>query len=290
MTETTLTPTLVEPDDGFTLRLQRKPESIVAEARLCADSLIAAVKRNNWVQRFGGRDHLFFEAWAFLATMYRCTPRTVETRFVQIGDVCGYEATAECFHVPSGIVISRGDSMCLNDEDNWSMRPIYEYNAQTRRREHTGERPVPLFQLRSMAQTRAQAKALKSCFSWIVAMAGYAPTPVEDMSGSEASASVAGSASAPASVNQAEATASPSHMQAPRETRAPEASSGNGRGLITGKQASRIWALGFSAGLDKKLVGHILNSFGFQRAEEVSVERYDEICAAIENAAQPQGK
>ena len=139
--------------------------------------LIAAVKRNNWVQKFGGRDHLFFEAWSFLASMYRVTPRTRETRLVQIGDVTGYEAFAEAFHVPSGIVIGAADSMCLDDEDNWDVRPTYEWDAQTRQKVRTGERPVPLFQLRSMSQTRAQAKALKGPFSWIVAMA-YAPTPV----------------------------------------------------------------------------------------------------------------
>jgi hypothetical protein len=263
-----LTPTIVEPDDGFTLRLQRKPEVIVAEARLCADALIAAVKRNGWVQKFGGRDHLFFEAWSFLASMYRVTPRTCETRLVQIGEVTGYEAFAEAFHVPSGIVIGKADSMCLDDEENWDMRPVYEYDEQLKKRVQVGERPVPLFQLRSMAQTRAQAKALKGPFSWIVAMAGYAPTPAEEMGGRRT----------PSGEGQP--------IQQPREKTQPAAENGNGHGAktITGKQASRIWAIGFSQGVDKKIIGQILRAHGFERAEDVTTDKYEEIIAAVENA------
>lgn len=271
-----LTPTLVEPEDGFTLRLMRKPDAIIAEARLCGDALVAAVKRNGWVQKFGGRDHLFFEAWAFLAAMYRVTPRTRETRLVQIGDVTGYEAVAEAFHVPSGIVISSADSMCLDDEDNWSVRPTYQWDKDTRQKVQTGERPVPLFQLRSMAQTRAQAKALKGPFSWIIAMAGYAPTPAEDMTRDRSEESQA----APREMPQ-------TAPQPPRERQQqPEAttdSNGSAR-TITGKQASRIWALGFSQGLDKKITSQILKGFGFDRAEEVTAEQYEAVCAAVENA------
>lgn len=281
-----VTQALADIDDGFSLRLQRKPEAIVAEARLCADALIAAVRRNGWVQKFGGRDHLFFEAWAFLAAMYRVTPRTRETRVVQLGDVVGFEATAEAFHVPSGIVIGVADAMCMNDEDNWSSRPVYEFDPKQRRKVQTGERQVPLFQLRSMAQTRAQAKALKGPFSWIVAMAGYAPVAAEEMV-REGSAETAGAPSPTqqnAPIASQNAPAQPTQSEQPRERAEAQPDAGNGKRTITGKQASRIWALGFSQGVDKKLTGQILQGFGFQRAEEVTVDKYEEVCAAVENA------
>src|SRR5215469_6162092 len=261
-------PVIVEPDDGFTLRLGRKPEAIVAEATLCADALLGAVRRNQWAQKFGNREHLFFEAWSFLAAMYRVTPRIKETRLVQTGDVIGYEATAEAFHVPSGIVISSADAMCLNDEDNWSSRPEYEWDAEQRKRVQVGEKPVPLFQLRSMAQTRAMSKALKGPFSWVVAMAGYAPTPAEEMRETRQAAGPMPS-KAPA---------------APREQQPePPAKETSGPARITGKQASRLWAIGFSASVDKKLIGQVLASYGFERAEHVTVDRYEELCGAIEN-------
>ena len=46
-----------------------------------------------------------------------------------------------------------------------------------------GEVAVPLFQLRSMAQTRACAKALRNVLAWVVVLAGYRPTPAEELDG-----------------------------------------------------------------------------------------------------------
>jgi hypothetical protein len=73
--------------------------------------------------------------------------------------------------------------MCLNDEERWSTRPKYEW--QDGKRIRMGEEIVPLFQLRSMAQTRACAKALRNVFAWVVVLAGYKPTPAEEMTGHE---------------------------------------------------------------------------------------------------------
>jgi hypothetical protein len=277
---TVITQALADVDDGFSLRLQRKPEAIVAEARLCADALIAAVKRNGWVQKFGGRDHLFFEAWAFLAAMYRVTPRTRDTRIVQIGDVIGYECTAEAFHVPSGIVIGTADAMCLNDEDNWSARPTYEWDQRSRKKVQTGERQVPLFQLRSMAQTRAQAKALKGPFSWVVAMAGFAPVAAEEMTNEP----IASARAPEPTVQQAPALRQTAPEATPSASQVETSGAAGPPRLITGKQASRIWALGFSQGVDKKLTAAVLQGFGFARAEDVTVDQYEAVCAAVENA------
>ena len=47
------------------------------------------------------------------------------------------------------------------DESNWSSKP--------------------LFQLKSMAQTRACAKALRNVLAWVVVLAGYTPAPAEEM-------------------------------------------------------------------------------------------------------------
>ena len=97
--------------------------------------------------------------------------------------------------------IGRAESMCLSDEDNWGEVPVYEWedeigengkkvwDAEKKRykgkRVQKGTKAKPLFQLRSMAQTRAEAKALKGVFSWVVVLAGYQPTPAEEMTGNE---------------------------------------------------------------------------------------------------------
>jgi hypothetical protein len=51
----------------------------------------------------------------------------------------------------------------MRDEKNWATKPE--------------------FQLRSMAQTRACAKALRNAFAWIPVLAGYEGTPAEEMDG-----------------------------------------------------------------------------------------------------------
>jgi hypothetical protein len=62
-----------------------------------------------------------------------------------------------------GRVISAAEAMCMRDEPKWTSKPE--------------------FQLRSMAQTRASAKALRNVLAWVVVMAGLKPTPAEEMDG-----------------------------------------------------------------------------------------------------------
>jgi hypothetical protein len=246
-----------QSDDAFSLRVARKPEAMVAEAALCANALLAAVRKNNWAQKFGGKEHLFFEAWSFLSSMYRVTPRIRETRLVQIGDVLGYEAFAEAFHIPSQTVISTAEAMCLNDEDNWSLRAEYEWKGPKDNREKVkiGEKPVPLFQLRSMAQTRAMAKALKGPFSWVVAMAGYAPRPAEDM---------------------------PPEGQAQPQQPQRNSMSKPGGSVITEPQQKRFWALAKAANKSEDEIRRVLASFGFESTKDITYEKYDAVCAEIQ--------
>ena len=48
-----------------------------------------------------------------------------------------------------------------------------------------GEEKVPQFQLRSMAQTRACAKAFRNVLSWVIVLAGYKATPAEELPDAE---------------------------------------------------------------------------------------------------------
>ena len=82
------------------------------------------------------------------------------------------------------MVISAADAMCMNDEDKWGMRAKYEWKDGGR--VQIGEVQAPFYQLRSMAQTRACAKALRNVLAWVVVLAGYKPTPAEEMAGVEA--------------------------------------------------------------------------------------------------------
>jgi hypothetical protein len=221
---------------------------------------------------FGGKkDHLWFEAWAFLATMYRVTPRVVPglTKIIEIGGVIGYEAEAEAFHMPSQTIISTGNAMCLNDEDNWGLRPKYEWRGQGNARERVkvGEVAVPLFQLRSMAETRAMSKALKGPFSWIVAMAGFAPSTAEEGPGADGNG---GDGNGKQNIRQ------------PQQKQQQAKTSDGAPAKITDKQASRIWGIAHSANKPKEEVIAILKHFGFEQAADVTVDVYEKICAEVQ--------
>jgi hypothetical protein len=60
-----------------------------------------------------------------------------------------------------GIKIGSAEASCLRSEPNWAIKPE--------------------FQLKSMAQTRAGAKALRNLYGWVAVLAGVKPTPVEEI-------------------------------------------------------------------------------------------------------------
>lgn len=196
------------------LSVTRAPDIVLEEAHTAAAALKRVIDAKPKKVLFGGEQYLEYEDWQTVGRFYGIAPRIVTTRFVQYDDygdkaVSGWEATAEAVHVPSQRVVSTAEAMCLNDEEKWSTRPKYALvyvkksggysvedpgkdeliwepgpngkNRPKKERRLVGEERVPLFQLRSMAQTRAAAKALRNALAWVVVLAGYRPTPAEEI-------------------------------------------------------------------------------------------------------------
>lgn len=144
------------------LAISRPPDVVLTEARKAASALGDVIRGKAKPVMFNGEQYLEFEDWQTVGRFYGVAAKVVSTCPVQFGDVMGFEARAVVVR-PDGAEISAADSMCLNDEPNWKQKP--------------------LFQLRSMAQTRACAKALRNVLAWVVVLAGYKPTPAEEMDG-----------------------------------------------------------------------------------------------------------
>lgn len=183
--------------------LWRSPEEVLAEAQQAAKALIKVVDLKPKKVVFNGETYLEFEDWQTVSKFYGCTTKIISTNMVEYDGVRGFEATAVVIDRHQN-EIGRVDSMCLSDEANWGDVPVYEWKDEL---DEKGQKiwiagkdgkkrpkgtkvevrrePKPLFQLRSMAQTRAQVKALRSIFSWVVVMAGYQPTPAEELTGNE---------------------------------------------------------------------------------------------------------
>jgi hypothetical protein len=98
---------------------------------------------------------------------------------VEIDGVKGAKAHADLVDVMTGLVIGGAEAYCMRDEERWGTRPKYEW--QEGKRVKVGDEIVPWFQLASMAQTRAGAKAFRNRLAWVVVLAGYRPTPAEEM-------------------------------------------------------------------------------------------------------------
>lgn len=174
------------PVPAVPLSVVRPPKQILEEAAEAAQALKQVIDAKKRKVMMNGEVYLEYEDWQTIARFYGVTVRVRESKLVRLDDIRGFSASADAILVSTGQIISSADAMCLNDEPHWNTRPVYEYVEQQDRRKHrvkTGDVPVPLFQLRSMAQTRACAKALRNVMAWVVVLAGYKATPAEELTG-----------------------------------------------------------------------------------------------------------
>lgn len=145
------------------LAVSRPPEMVLAEAKEAATALVGLIKsKPDLTVKLNGNDYLKFEAWQTIGKFYGASPKVTETKYIEYGDIKGFEAKAVVISA-TGLEVSGAEAMCMNDEPNWKKKPM--------------------FQLKSMAQTRASSKALRNVFAWVVVLAGYKPTPAEEMDG-----------------------------------------------------------------------------------------------------------
>jgi hypothetical protein len=178
----TRTGEIVESVSMQGLAVSRPPAVILEEARVAAKALQSVISEKKKPVKFNGEQYLEYEDWQLVARFYGVTVKVISTSPVQIGQAVGFEAHADAIDA-AGRVISSADAMCLNDEDKWSTRSKYQAKKVGDEwiREKVGDEAVPLFQLRSMAQTRACAKCLRNIFAWVVVLAGFPGTPAEDI-------------------------------------------------------------------------------------------------------------
>lgn len=221
----------------------RRPESVVEEAAHVArvfqekmQTILDANREPILFRMFNTSRHITRPGWQLLGSMYRVTAGIVpgSCKYVELpGNINGWEATAEAIYVPTGHRISTADGMCLNDEPNWDERP-------TKKDPHA---VVPLFQLRSMCQTRACSKVLSNLLSYVAIMAGCSGTSAEEMTGEPL-------------VNGAGQTAR-------QQTQQPQRTPGNGNGVISDLQVGRLFGVTKQQGKSREALGVILAAHGY---------------------------
>lgn len=160
--ETTTNVAVVETVKRQELVLEGDPEQQLEFAQKASKALMKVVgsKKNKVI--INGKQYLEYGDWQTLARFYGATVGVEWTRSIEKGtSIIGYEARAVVYR--GGEVISAAEAMCTKDERNWKNRDE--------------------FMLKSMAQTRASAKALRNAVGWVAELAGYSSTPAEEMDG-----------------------------------------------------------------------------------------------------------
>lgn len=134
------------------------PHEVVNEASRLAKPLARVIEQQRLFSEISGKRYVKCEGWTTLGGMLGVLPREVSATRLDDG---GYEAVVELVRTSDGQVIGRASAICGMDEKRWGKAEEYAR--------------------RSMAVTRATGKAYRLGFSWVIQLAGYEPTPFEEM-------------------------------------------------------------------------------------------------------------
>ncbi len=140
---------------------QLPPKVVIKYASEAAKSLTEIVSKKEKKVIINGKHYLEFADWQTLGKFFKMGVKTYEAMPITIEGVTGAKARADVVNLETGLVIGGAEAYCLKDEPNWKDKPF--------------------FQLASMAQTRAAAKALRNELGWVAVLGGFADTPAEEM-------------------------------------------------------------------------------------------------------------
>lgn len=108
-----------------------------------------------------GKNYVNVEGWEFAGASTGILPVMQDLVNESTDKEIKYRATVDLVRVKDGSVVGRGFAVCSNRESKRSNADEYVIS--------------------SMAQTRAIGKAYRNLFGFLMKMAGYEPTPTEDM-------------------------------------------------------------------------------------------------------------
>lgn len=136
----------------------QQPAAMVANATEIANVLSNVIKQQKLSVNIQGNEYVKNEGWNCLGSLLGILPREREVRQLEDGS---FEAYVELISHKTGAIVGCGSALCSVTEPRWKSAPLYAR--------------------RSMAITRATGKAYRLGLSWIVTLAGYQPTPAEEM-------------------------------------------------------------------------------------------------------------
>jgi len=134
-----------------------KPEEMQTMAKVLKEYIV----KNNLYVQIVGKNYVEVEGWQFAGGLMGLFPRVVKVENVSKGTEYKWLAQVEIFNNADGKIVGTGFAVCSNQEGK--KKSFDEYAVL------------------SMAQTRAIGKAYRNLIGWVMKLAGYEPTPAEDM-------------------------------------------------------------------------------------------------------------
>ena len=137
---------------------------MVAAAHEKALVLADIVEKAHLYAMINGRKYLNVEAWQIIGRAYGYTAKAGDVQTVRDADgrELGVMARSIIYDA-NGQIVGGAEGYCMNDEPTWADRAFYARAG--------------------MAQTRSISRGFRQIVSWVVVLAGYAPTPAEEMTG-----------------------------------------------------------------------------------------------------------
>jgi hypothetical protein len=158
VTETALQ--VIEEEPRVVRLGQTGPTDTIELATRMATALADIVEKQKLYSVINKKKFPQVEAWMTIGRMDNVVAREAEPPIRH--EDGSYEAFVELIRLSDGMVIGRGSALCGTARDgDWTNRSD----------------PVK----RSMAVTRATSRAFRQQYSWIMVLAGYEPTPADEM-------------------------------------------------------------------------------------------------------------
>lgn len=155
---------LVPVQPGQVIVTDTTPVDMLERASGIATALAAMVERQKLYTVISGKKYPHVEAWQTIGRMDNVVAREASAPIRH--DDGSYEAFVELIRLSDGLVIGSASALCGAAGD------IAGKNDWTKRADH---------HKRSMAVTRATSRAFRLQYAWIMALAGYEPTPADEM-------------------------------------------------------------------------------------------------------------
>lgn len=156
---------LVKQSERTAMQVEKDAESGIEQAKALCGVLTKFVNDAKLARHLGGdKPHLEVEAWQFIGQHQGVYPHVESTEYIvdPNGKIVGARAKVTLRREGDDSICGQAISECHRDEPNWARKPM--------------------FQLVSMAQTRAIGKVLRLRFGWIVRVNNeYSATPAEEM-------------------------------------------------------------------------------------------------------------